>query len=124
MASSRHILLVDDDTAFLSAMAGALRKDGYRVTEARHFSTALDALENADDKPDALVVAVVMPESVDGIALGRMARLRHRTIPIVYLTGYDVPGIQALASGPMLRKPVEPERLIETIEAEFSRLSI
>lgn len=123
MAPSRHILLVDDDLMFLSAMADGLRKAGYRITEARHFSTALEALENADDKPDALVVDIVMPDSVNGIALGRMARLRNRAIPIIYLTGYDVPGVQDLASGPLLRKPLEPERLMAAIEAEFAKLA-
>ncbi len=108
---------------FLSAMADGLRKAGYRITEARHFSTALEALENADDKPDALVVDIVMPDSVNGIALGRMARLRNRAIPIIYLTGYDVPGVQDLASGPLLRKPLEPERLMAAIEAEFAKLA-
>jgi CheY-like chemotaxis protein len=123
MAPSRHILMVDDDLMFLSAMGEALRKAGYRVTDARHFSDALNALESSDDRPDALVVDIVMPESVNGIALGRMARLRHRAIPIVYLTGYDVPGVQDLASGPLLHKPLEPEALIAAIEAEFAKLA-
>jgi CheY-like chemotaxis protein len=117
----RHILLVDDDPVFLAAMAKALGLGGYRVTTADHVAPALAVLEDAENKPDALVTDLVMPQSVHGVALSRMARLRHRAIPTVYLTGYDLPDIDEQLDGPLLRKPVEPEQLIAAIEAEVAR---
>ena len=119
MAPGRHILLVDDDPIFLSAMASALRSSGYRVTEAAHFTTALDTLDDVDKKPDLVVTDIVMPSSINGIAMGRMARMRYHDIPVVYLTGYDLPVAERAASGPVLRKPIDADRLIEAIEAEF-----
>ena len=56
-------------------MAEALRCGGYRVTTAEHFDPALNLLEGID-KPDVLVVDIMMPQSINGIALARMARLR------------------------------------------------
>jgi CheY-like chemotaxis protein len=124
MQPSRHILFVDDDPVFLSSMAEALRREGYRVTPAGHFNPALTALEDATDKPDVLVTDIVMPGSVNGVALARMARLRHHKISAVYMSGYDIPGVDREAFGPVLRKPMEPAELIAAIEAEFARLGV
>jgi CheY-like chemotaxis protein len=120
MPASRHILLVDDDPIFLASMADALRFSGYRVTTAEHFSTALNTVEGAE-KPDVLVTDLVMPRSVNGLALGRMVRLRHPRVATVFLTGYNVPALEQEAFGPELRKPVEPAQLIAAIEAECAR---
>jgi hypothetical protein len=64
-----------------------------------------------------------MPQSVYGVALARMARICHRGMPTIYLTGYDLPDITEQLDGPLLHKPIEPERLIAAIEAEFARRS-
>lgn len=56
-----------------------------------------------------------MPDSVNGIALSRMARLRRRDLQVLYMTGYEIPGIENEALGPILRKPVEDQTLIEAI---------
>jgi CheY-like chemotaxis protein len=57
-----------------------------------------------------------MPDSVNGIALSRMARLRRRNLRVVYLTGYDIPGADREALGPILRKPVDEQALINEVE--------
>ena len=121
MEPGRHVLIVDDDASFLAAMAAALRQAGYRVTTAEHFSTALNALDDRDNAPDMLVTDVVMPSSINGIALGRMAHMRYRDMPVVYVTGFDLPVNDQAGLGPLLRKPIAAEQLIEAIEAEFSK---
>src|ERR1700744_3922607 len=93
VTDSRHVLLVDDAGVFLAAMAKVLRQAGYRVTAAEHFSAAISALEDVDNKPDLLVTDIAMPHGVNGVALGRMARIRPQAMPIVSLTGYDFPRI-------------------------------
>src|SRR5579872_3214860 len=120
MPASRHILLVDDDPIFLVAMAEALRQSRYRVTTAEHFNEALNVLES-DDKPDILVADIVMPRSINGVALARMARLRHPKVATVFITGYVVPELEQMSFGPLLRKPIEPAQLIAAIEAEHAR---
>lgn len=117
---ARHILLVDDDPVFLDAMAQSLRLSRYRVSTAEHFSAALDLLESSD-KPQALVVDVMMPRSINGVAMGRMARLRHPSIAIIFITGHVLPELDEFAFGPVLRKPVEPSQLIAAIEVEIAR---
>lgn len=101
-------------------MAKALRQSRYRVTTAEHFTAALNVLESTD-KPDILVTDLVMPRSVNGVALSRMARLRHPKVATVFISGHDVPGIEAEKFGSLLRKPIKPSQLIGAVEAEFAR---
>jgi CheY-like chemotaxis protein len=124
MPPGRHILLVDDDPVLLSAVAEALRGEDYRVTAVSHFNPALAALDDAANKLDILVTDIVMPGGVHGVALARMARMRHPEIPAVYMTAYDIPGAEREVFGPLLRKPVEPSQLVAAIEAEFARLDV
>lgn len=65
-----HALLVDDDPVFLLATAEMLRRAGFRVQTADHFNPALSILEGTDS-PDVLVTDIVMPSSINGIALAR-----------------------------------------------------
>jgi CheY-like chemotaxis protein len=111
----RHILLVDDDEASCLAVGQTLRKAGYDVTSAISYHTALEVLET-EQPVDLLVTDIVMPTGINGIALSRMARLRRLDLKVVYLTGYDVPGAQREALGPILRKPVDGTLLIDEVE--------
>jgi|ERR1700722_9474848 CheY-like chemotaxis protein len=120
MPTSRYILLVDDDPIFLASMATALRQSRYRVTTAEHFDTALSVLESSD-KPDILVTDIVMPRSINGVALARMARLRHPKMATVFIAGHSIPGIEPETFGPLLSKPIEPAELIAAMEAEHAR---
>jgi hypothetical protein len=42
--------------------------------------------------------------------------MRRRDVRVVYVTGYNIPGIEESPLGPMLRKPVDDALLIATIE--------
>ncbi len=110
-----HIVLVEDDKAYGAAIGQVLRRAGFDVSLATEFRTALEVLE-ADRPVDLLLTDIVMPGSVNGIALSRMARLRPRDLKVVYLTGHNVPGVETEASGPILRKPIDDALLINEIE--------
>ena len=77
----------------------------------------------AEQPIDLLLVDIVMPDSVNGIALSRMARLRRRELKVIYLTGYSIPGVEREALGPILRKPVDNQVLIEEIATGARRLA-
>jgi CheY-like chemotaxis protein len=115
-----HIPLVDDDPIFLASLAAALRQSRYRVTTAEHFDTALNVLESTD-KPDILEADIVMPRSIDGVALARMARLRHPKVAAVFITGHNMSELEQMAFGPVLRKLIEPAQLIAAMEVEHAR---
>ena len=106
--------MVDDDRTLGEALCQVLRGAGYAATLATEFRTALEILE-AERPLDLLLVDIVMPDSVNGIALSRMARLRRHELKVIYLTGYDIPGADREALGPILRKPVDNQELLDEI---------
>jgi DNA-binding NtrC family response regulator len=106
-----HILLVEDDQGCREAYSRALRKAGYAVSTAADFRLALEILE-AEGPLDLLMVDIVMPGSVNGLALSRMARMRRKDLKVLYVTGYSIPGVEREALGPILLKPVDDERLV------------
>ncbi len=114
-----HILLVDDDAACCEAYSKVLGKAGYAVDVAPDFRLALEILE-AERPLDLLMVDIVMPGSVNGLALSRMARMRRKNIKVLYVTGYSIPGADREALGPILLKPVDDETLLSEVERALS----
>ena len=114
LASTARILLVDDDPVFGEAIASVLRVAGFEVFLAPDYRLALEDLEST--RPiDLLITDIVMPERVNGVALSRMARMRRPDLKVIYLTAYDIPGVEDDAIGPVLRKAVDDEQLIAEV---------
>ena len=113
--NKQHILLVEDDKTFGETAGRILQRAGYDVTRATDFRLALAVLE-ADRRVDMMISDIVMPSSVNGIALTRMARLRRRDLKVLYLTGYNIPGIENEALGPILRKPIDEAKLVDEVK--------
>jgi len=114
ISGKKHILFVEDDEVFRDSLAAVLRGAGYEVTAVPDYRLALETLE-AGTAIDLMLADIVMPQRVNGLALGRMARLRRSDIKIVYITGYDIPGLDGEALGPIIRKPVNEEELLVEI---------
>jgi CheY-like chemotaxis protein len=109
-----RILVVDDDPAFGDSTARVLRAAGFEVFLAPDHRLALEDLEST--RPiDLLITDIVMPDHVNGIALSRMARMRRPELKIIYLTGYDIPGLEDEAVGLVLSKPIDDEQLIAEV---------
>jgi CheY-like chemotaxis protein len=112
--SPSRILLVDDDLTFGEAVAGMLRAAGFEVFLAPDYRLALEALEST--RPiDLLITDIVMPQRVNGVALSRMARMRRQNLKVIYMTAYDIPGVEDEAMGPVLRKPIDENRLLAEV---------
>jgi CheY-like chemotaxis protein len=107
-----HILVVDDDEAFREATTSILRSAGYEVWVAPDHRLALEILEG-DNPIDLLLVDIVMPDRVNGLALARMARLRRPNVSVIYISGYDIPGLQEEVLGPVIRKPIDDNLLLD-----------
>jgi CheY-like chemotaxis protein len=113
-AGQGHILVVDDDPTLGAALCQVLNRQGYSATSATGFHAALEILES-ERRIDLLLVDIVMPDGVNGLALSRMARLRRRDLKVMYMTGYSIPGVEREALGPILRKPVDNQLLLDEI---------
>ena len=83
---SSRILVVDDTSANLQALAAILKEKGYQISVATNGKQALDVLARV--QPDLILLDVMMPE-MDGFETCRRLKasdqLRH--IPVIFLTG-------------------------------------
>ncbi len=114
---SGTILFVEDDSAFQYTASKVLKGAGFDVVEAPDFLSALTAIDGRQGI-DLLLTDVVMPNGVNGFALARMARLRRRSMRVLFITAYDVPAHDA--DGKVLRKPIAPEALIAEVQSALS----
>lgn len=114
------LLLVDDDDAFLNALAMAMRKRGFLVTLANSAETAFEHAQA--DPPEFAVVDLKMSGNSGLVLVRQLASLQART-KIVILTGYAsiATAIEAIKLGAThyLAKPVDADEIV----AAFSKQS-
>ena len=95
-----------------------LQQEGFGTLEAAHGAEALEVMEKAVEPVDLVVTDVVMP-GMDGRELGRRLTQRWPTIPVLYISAYDVNDIfrrgSPRNSAPFLQKPFPPEGLITSV---------
>ena len=105
------VLIIDDDAAFRFAMAKALRRGGYAVSEAGSGEEAVDVLSNGEP-PDVALLDLKM-KGIDGLEVLR----RCGPIPtsVIVLTGHGTvkAAVEAMRLGAFsfLEKPVDAEML-------------
>lgn len=128
-----RILLVDDDRDLVDILRLVLEQRGHTILAAHDAVEGLRLAEQ--ERPDILVLDVMMPEGTEGFHLVWKLRAHpeewFRRVPIVMLTavhqrtplrfypdasdGTYAPG-EYLAVTEFLDKPVEPAELIRTVE--------
>jgi two-component system cell cycle sensor histidine kinase/response regulator CckA len=113
------VLVVDDEEGLRTLVCRTLRAEGYGTLEAAHGAEALELIENAAEPVDLVVTDVVMP-GMDGRELGRRLAQRWPTLPILYISAYDVNDIfrrgSPRSSAPFLQKPFPAEGLITRVQ--------
>jgi two-component system, cell cycle sensor histidine kinase and response regulator CckA len=113
------VLVVDDEEGLRTLVCRTLRAEGYGTLEAAHGAEALEVIEKAAEPVDLVVTDVVMP-GMDGRELGRRLGQRWPTLPILYISAYDVNDIfrrgSPRTSAPFLQKPFPSEELITSVQ--------
>jgi CheY-like chemotaxis protein len=109
-----NVLLVEDEPLIRMVLADELRDAGFEVWEAVSGDEAAD-LASAERPPSLLLTDIHMPGRLDGLALGRLLRSRHPSLPVVYITGRpDV--VPPLRSGEVLiLKPFTPDDILKAV---------
>lgn len=110
---AKRILVVEDNADLRRLFRTALTMAGFDVDEA---ADGLDALRIIESRVPDLVVLDLMLRSLDGVSVQQelAARAITREIPIVVVTGssLDVSGVNVSC---VLRKPIMPDQLVETV---------
>lgn len=115
--SEPTLMIVDDDRAFCTALAGALRRRGYRVVVAHDYEEALAEAEAW--RPAQAVVDLRMPGR-GGLEVIATLRERLPELRIVVLTGFGsiATAIEAIKLGAVhyLTKPAGVEEVLAAFE--------
>jgi CheY-like chemotaxis protein len=112
------ILVVEDDPDALEALGDLLESHGYAVISARHGAEALELLGRSP-LPRLIVLDLLMP-TMDGWEFRRRQkndpRIAH--IPVVVVSASSA--AKPIEADTVLRKPVDIDRLLETIARHCS----
>lgn len=114
-----RVLLIEDDHDLRGLFRTALVLARHDVLEARNGLEALQCLDR--DRPDLVLLDLGLP-LVDGYVVRQeiAAHAHTRDIPIVVVTAAQVTP-QELDVVCVLRKPVEPDDLVETVRRCLNR---
>ncbi len=113
-----HVLVVDDEKEVRRVIRLQLSGTPYEVLEAENGEQGIEYLNENSLTVDAIICDVRMPK-INGIEAVAYFRREYPSTPVVVLTGYpDLKlAVDFLKSGVVeyLVKPVEKEKLIETV---------
>jgi|HubBroStandDraft_2_1064218.scaffolds.fasta_scaffold16841_2 two-component system nitrogen regulation response regulator NtrX len=108
------ILIVDDEPNIRRMLAALLASEGYEVRDAPAGEAAIAAA--AEVAPDAVLLDLMMPGPLDGLAT--LARLRERDpeLPVIMMSGRaglsDAVRATKLGAFNFLEKPLSPESVL------------
>ncbi len=115
-----NILVVDDDESFTMALEVVLEASGYSVAVAHSRQEGLPAVER--EKPDLIVLDVMMRLPDDGFTMSQELRKKGCAIPILMLSSIGrITGMDFDKDPDMVpvdafeEKPISPERLLERV---------
>jgi len=124
-ASTKKILIVEDERDILQLVKLYLEKEGYRTLTA---ANGKDGLATAlSDHPDLVVLDLMLPE-MDGLEVCKRLRAEPKTaaLPILMLTAKaeesdTVIGLE-LGADDYVTKPFSPKTLVSRVKALFRRV--
>lgn len=116
LPSGKTVLLVDDNRELSELTSMILKERGLSVVSASGGAEAFSILEGDPDRYDVIVTDFAMP-IVSGTDLINKARKVRAGWPCILITGYaDESSIsQRPADVPLVRKPYEPDELINAL---------
>ncbi|NTU47791.1 MAG: response regulator, partial [Syntrophobacteraceae bacterium] len=121
----RRVLVVDDDRDFADSLADILELRGMAVTTASNSREAFERLWSF--KPDVALIDLRL-EQANGLELIRSLRDKRRDLLCIMMTAYAEvdSAIDAIKNGAYdyLRKPINGEELLSTLNRAFERLEL
>lgn len=119
----KHIFVIDDDANIRQLILRYLEKEGYKVTTFENADSVLEAFNTM--QPDALVLDIMMPGSMDGLDLCKKIRMISQ-VPIIFVSAKDeavdrIIGLE-LGADDYLSKPFSPRELLVRLKIIFRRI--
>jgi two-component system OmpR family response regulator len=119
------VLVVDDEAHIREVVQYALGREGHTVVTAASGDEALRRV--ADGGIDLVVLDIVMPAQLDGLAVCRRLRADGQAVPVIFLSSRAeeldrVLGLE-LGGDDYLSKPFSPRELVARVAAVLRRTS-
>ena len=119
----RTILVVDDEPSILKCVQRVLEQANYDVITSPSGNLAWEFIEQGRPKIDMVLTDIVMPGSIDGLALAAKIRRSDLRLPVLFITGAvpedDESAAQLTKKKLLLRKPFFPKQLLEFLDSHF-----
>jgi DNA-binding NtrC family response regulator len=118
-----RVLVIDDEALIRWSIAEKLASHGYAATEADDAASAIDALNDGDQKPDVIFLDYRLPDSKD---LGLLRRIRQMApnSAVIMMTAFGTPDMlkEAVELGAyaVLAKPFDLLDLPELVDKALS----
>jgi len=122
MKEQTSVLLVDDEEALRSTLAGELTNEGFKVKEAADGDIAIDMVKK--ENFDVVLLDIKMPH-VDGFEVLKFVKMHHPETKVIMLTAFgDMQNaIQSLKLGAsdFASKPYDFHDLLATISRALAK---
>jgi DNA-binding response OmpR family regulator len=117
-ATTKRVLLVDDDPEIIDAIRYALESRGYQIFIARDGNQGLAMAERED--PDLVILDMMMPKRSGFLVLEKLRRTRTVPVRVIMITANE--GARHKAYAEMLgvddyiRKPFAMDKLVDAVQ--------
>ncbi len=111
------VLVAEDEVAVRMLVTSILRRQGYRVIEAKCGTDALEQWATHRAEVDLLLSDVVMPGKVDGHELAARLAADKPALRVLLMSGYDPSQLASAGETlkPQLRKPFTADELLAAV---------
>ena len=123
--SRRRILVCDDEREIADMVARLLEREGFFCLACYDPFSALDAIRR--NEADLAILDIMMPGSLDGLAVCKELRQKNATIGIIMLTAktQEMDKVTGLMMGAddYVTKPFSPSELVARVDAVYRRVA-
>jgi twitching motility two-component system response regulator PilH len=126
MTGKQKILVVDDDATYRQLVTFGLTKAGYDVMMANDGKQALSWLLNFQQRPDLVLLDLLMPQ-LSGIEVLESIKTLPYKLPVILMSGAEWPiareGVAQASPDAFLTKPFAMKELLIKIETLLQSIS-
>lgn len=124
----KKILVAEDEQNIREFVVINLERAGYHTTEAGSGDEAMELYEKAHGDFDMAILDIMMPGSMDGLAVCKELRRRNKSIGIILLSArtQEMDKVSGLMMGAddYVTKPFSPSELVARVDAVYRRVAL
>lgn len=123
----KKVLVVEDEQNIREFVVINLRRAGYETFEAASGDAAMEIYKEEGGTFDVAVLDIMMPGSLDGLAVCRELRKQNNAIGIILLSAktQEMDKVSGLMMGAddYVTKPFSPSELVARVDAVYRRVA-